>query len=418
MKVVEPLPTDAVEPRPLGFVADRLKLRAKPKVERRERTEVVETVLVAGAEDIAKASAQAKQKRLVSIDAFRGLTVILMLIVNNMALDTATPDAFTHAGWNQGLRLADFVFPWFLLCVGLSIPFSFASFKKKGLPSWRLDLKIIGRTIGLIALGCVINAAISRQVVFTLGVLQLIGLAYFLAAYSYELPMFRRGVIATAMLLGYGMAIKFLPIPGSTIGSFTENVNFIDHINRTYLLMYNLDGLFSAIPTAALMIYAGMVGEALMSPKLDHLTRLVVMLVVGLTMAGLGILVNNVLPYNKPVWTPSYLLLTGGVGILLVCGLYLFTDAIKWTKWPYLFLVFGSNAILAYVLPVMCKVMIFSVWTISSRTGKITVQEALLDSLVNRFGRMPGGWAYTSLYIGFWWLVLLVLYRKRVFLRV
>jgi predicted acyltransferase len=142
------------------------------------------------------------------------------------------------------------------------------------------------------------------------------------------------------------------------------------------------------------------------------------MLVVGLTMAGLGILVNNVLPYNKPVWTPSYLLLTGGVGILLVCGLYLFTDAIKWTKWPYLFLVFGSNAILAYVLPVMCKVMIFSVWTISSRTGKITVQEALLDSLVNRFGRMPGGWAYTSLYIGFWWLVLLVLYRKRVFLRV
>ena len=418
MKVVDPLPTEAAEPRPLGFVADKIKARTKPKVERQERVEIAETVQVIQTEEPVKVPAAAKQKRLVSLDAFRGLTVILMLIVNNMALDTATPDAFTHAGWNQGLRLADFVFPWFLLCVGLSIPFSFASFKKKGLPSWRLDAKIIGRTVGLVALGCVINAAISRQVVFTLGVLQLIGLAYFLAAYAYELPMFRRGVIATLMLVGYGLAIKCLPIPGSAIGSFTENANFIDHINRTYLLMYNLDGLFSAVPTAALMIFAGLVGDALMSPKFDHLKRLIVMLTAGLGMVGLGMLTNTVLPYNKPVWTPSYLLLTGGVGILIVCGLYLFTDAIKWNKWPFLFMVFGSNAILAYVLPVMCKVMIFSVWTIKSGAGKITVQEALLDSLVNRFGRLPGGWAYTSLYIGFWWLVLLVLYRKRVFLRV
>ena len=419
MKVVDSPPTAVVEPRKKSSVSGLLS-GASERVERIERIDVIEQVSVAPNQEVAKspASTTSKSKRLVSLDAFRGLTVVLMLIVNNLALDTFTPDAFTHAGWNQGLRLADYVFPWFLLCVGLSVPFSFASFKKRGLPSWRYDLKILGRAVGLIVLGCMINAAISRQVVFTLGVLQLIGIAYLLAAYAYELPAFRRGLIASFMLIGYGLAIKFLPIPGAKAGTFTESVNFIDHINRAYLLPFNLDGLFSSIPTAALMIYAGLVGDGLMSPQLDHLKRMVLMLTVGVAMVGAGWAVNTVLPYNKPVWTPSYLLLTGGAGILLLCAFYLFTDALKWNKWPYLLLVFGSNAILAYVLPVFCKVMIFSVWTIKAKAGKITVQEALLDSLVNRFGRLTGGWAYTAFYIGCWWVILLVLYRKKVFLRV
>lgn len=415
MKVVKSRPAAAAEPRRLGFVADIIRGAEPDKAERPDRQDAAAAAEV---QEPVKAPAQQKSKRLVSLDAFRGLTVILMLIVNNIALDTFTPDAFTHAAWNQGLRLADFVFPWFLLCVGLSIPMSFASFKKKGLPSWRLDIKILGRAAGLVGLGCVVNAAISKQFVFTLGVLQLIGLAYFLAAYAYELPAVRRLVVATLMLGGYGMALRFLPVPGAPVGTFTESSNFIDHVNRTYLVMYNLDGIFSAIPTAALMIYAGLVGDALTNPKLDHLRRMVVMLVSGIVMLVAGLAANSMLPYNKPTWTPSYLLVTGGAGLLLLCGLYLFTDALKWNKWPFVLLVFGSNAILAYVLPVLAKVMVFSVWTMKSPKGNISIQEALLNSLVSHLGRVSGGWAYTWIYIACWWVILMVFYRKKVFLRV
>src|SRR5689334_7224895 len=60
--------------------------------------------------------------RLMSLDAFRGLAILGMLLVNNIALDTATPRQLTHAPWNGGIYFADLVFPWFVLIVGVAIP--------------------------------------------------------------------------------------------------------------------------------------------------------------------------------------------------------------------------------------------------------------------------------------------------------
>ncbi len=419
MKVVESNPKPAEEPRYRAIVANLLAddFETRDKLNRVNWVEK-ESPSIPEQTETTKPTPIPKTTRLVSLDAFRGLTVLLMLIVNNVALDTYTPDPFTHAGWNQGLRLADFVFPWFLLCVGFAIPQSFASFKKKGLPSWRHDIKIVGRAVGLVLLGCLINAAISKQVVFTLGVLQLIGLSYLVSAFAYELPLVRRAIIAVGFLAGYGLAIRYLPIPGAQAGTFLENTNFIDHINRTYLVKYNLDGLFSVIPTSALMIFASMIGDALVNRKLNPLRRLLTMTISGSVLLAAGILANSFLPYNKPVWTPSYILVTGGVGVLVLAAFYLLTDAVKWNKWPFALMVLGSNALLAYVLPVLTKVMMFSSWTVSTHRGNMSLQEAFLDSLVNRFGRVPGGWAYTWVYICCWWLILLVLYRKRTYLRV
>ena len=70
--------------------------------------------------------------RLVSLDAFRGLTIFGMLLVNNIALDWHTPRQLLHAPWNGGVHFADLVFPWFLLIVGVAIPFAWASHRAKG----------------------------------------------------------------------------------------------------------------------------------------------------------------------------------------------------------------------------------------------------------------------------------------------
>lgn len=139
--------------------------------------------------------------RLVSLDAFRGLTIALMLLVNNTALDTATPIQLTHAPWNGGIRLADLVFPWFLFCVGVAIPFASASFAKRGLPVWRYDLKALSRAVLLILLGCLIDSSLAKHPILDLGVLQIIGLAYLVGALLYELPSLRRGLLAALFLV-------------------------------------------------------------------------------------------------------------------------------------------------------------------------------------------------------------------------
>jgi predicted acyltransferase len=358
-----------------------------------------------------------KADRLVSLDAFRGLTVLLMLIVNNVALDSDVPDALTHSAWNQGLRLADYVFPWFLLCAGLAIPYSFASFAKTGLPNWRMDLRILTRSTVLFILGVLVNCAIDRKLYFSLGVLQLIGMAYLVAALAYELPPVRRVIIAVILLGSYALAIKFLPIPGSPMGSFTEDANFFGHINTTYLLIYNIDGLFSMIPTGALLIIASLVGDVLMSKRLGPFSKVGVLGIVGIAMAGLGIWSSLWIPYNKPIWTPSYILLTGGVGFLFLGAFYCITDLLKFRFWVIPLVVFGSNAILAYCLPVFLKLTVLTVWTIDTPKGKIPLQQAFVDSLVSHFGRVTGGWTYTGIFIGAWWVVLFILYRRRLLFR-
>ena len=356
--------------------------------------------------------------RIQCLDAFRGLTVFLMLLVNNIVLDDLAPEQLTHSAWNQGLHLADFVFPWFLLCVGLSIPLSFSSHKKSGNPDWRLDLRIGTRTVVLFVLGLLVNCAMFQKWFFSLGVLQLIAMDYFLAAYLYELPALRRLIIAGLCFVSYGAAILFLPIPGAKMGSFTEQANFFGHINTTYLVQYNIDGLFSTIPTTGLLLVAGLVLPIVQSERLTHVQRVLLLVSVGGLLATLGAWSNEVIPYNTPVWTPSYVLLTSGVGFMILAAFYCLLDWAKWSKLALPLNVLGSNAILAYCAPIFIKLTVLTWWSVPSPKGRITAQQALIDGLTHTYGKVGGGWTYTGLYIGVWWLILWLLYRFRLFVRV
>ncbi len=359
----------------------------------------------------------APRSRLVSLDAFRGLTILLMLLVNNIALDIYTPQQLVHAPWNAGLHLADYVMPWFLLCVGLSIPFSNRSFVKTELPPWRYELRILGRGAALVLIGCLIESAIEKKPVFSMGVLQLIGFAYLFGAWLYNLPAPRRAVVAFFMLLSYGLALKYLPVPGAHPGSLSESANLIENLNRTYFGAYNLEGVLCAIPTGALILLGTLVGDSFINHE-DHVKRLAPIVGIGLAMIVVGQFWSNGLPYNKAIWTPSYLLFTGGIGTLLLAGFYLSTDAIGKTKWPFVLVVFGSNAIAAYALPILVKLTMFGVWKTGPAKAQLTLQDATLNWFVVHLGRVPGGWFYTIAYIASWWLVLWGLYRRKIFLRV
>ncbi len=341
-----------------------------------------------------------------------------MLLVNNIALDTATPKQLLHAPWNAGLTIADYVFPWFLLCVGVAIPFSAASFRRKGLPGWRYDVKVIGRAVTLILLGCLLDSSGLEYPHFTLGVLQIIGLAYLAAALLYELPLLRRMLIAAIMLVGYWAAIKFIPVPGVGIGVVSEAHNLIDHLNRTYLNAVSLWGLPSVIPTAALVMIGSAIGDLVRNKELQHLQRIAGLLIIGAALMLAGLLWNFSLPYNKPLWTPSYVLLTAGAGALLLSIFYLILDAVQWWQWSYPLLVFGSNAIVAYVAPVLTKLSILQSWRIHTVHAAMPIDQWLLAGCKQHFGLIPGGWCYTIGYIVVWWGVLWVLYRKKLFLRV
>lgn len=393
---------------------------AVPEPEREPEPEPkAETPTAAPEPSSAPARAAPASGRLWSLDAFRGLTILGMLLVNNMALNRATPRQLTHAPWNGGVYVADLVFPWFLLIVGLSMPFAYAAALRKGETGWQRVGKVLGRTLTLFLLGCLLDSSIARRPVLGLDVLQLIGLAYCAASLLMALPLWPRMVAAAVLLLGHWAVIRFLPVGHFAPGQFEASANVIAYLNEHYLAPLGLKGLVSVVPTTALVLIGTGLADLIRARKTAPARTAALLAALGVGLAGLGWLWNLDLPFNKPVWTGSYILFTAGLGALVFAGFYLVLDAWGRRGWAFPLVVFGSNAIFAYVVPVLVKVHILNEWTVPAAAGGTrTVQSALIQAAVRQFGPIWGGWFYTASYIFAWWIVLLVLYRKKLFLRV
>ena len=362
---------------------------------------------------VAKTSA-----RLVSLDAFRGLTILGMLLVNNTVETAATPRHLIHAPWNQGVHFADLVFPWFLYIVGVAIPYAAASARKRGLSRPRYDLKAASRALMLVLLGCLIDSSVRRTPTFDLGVLQVIGLAYFACVLLYPLrPSWRLG-IAGSLLLGYWVLIRFMPIPGVGPGNVTETHNLVKYFNDTYLAAYGLSGLLSLIPTTALVLIGAATGDLLRLERPSRRQKVVYLSLGGVLLTLLGILWNIDLPFNKPMWTPSYILYTAGLGAMVLTVLYYVLDVKLWRAWAFGLVVCGVNAIVAYVAPILFKMFILQGWHWNYHGSTVSLQDAYVNALSGRFGEIWGSWMYTFTYMLFWWVILLWLYRRKVFLRV
>ncbi len=351
-----------------------------------------------------------KSARLTSLDAFRGATVALMLLVNNLALDQATPKPLVHAPFGEWARLADLVFPWFLLCAGLSMPLSYRSSMRKGMTYGAWARKALVRAVGLLAVGMGLDSAINHQVTLGLGVLQLIGLASLVAALIMPLKPLVRGLIAAGLLVAYGAALAWIPVPTHGRAVLTEHANLVLYLNDVYFRPLGVRGLPSVVPTAALVILGSLVGGALVKA---HRRRWVILS--GFGMAALGALwfvMGH--PMSKEIWTAPYILYAGGLGAIIIGLLAVALDGRPWAKIAAPLNVFGANPLVAYAGPILVKTLVLQQWTLSD--GK-TMQQDWLAAMQGRFGLVGGGWAYTLGYIGLTWAVLAWMRARNVTLR-
>jgi len=357
----------------------------------------------------------ARTRRLVSLDAFRGLAIGGMLLVNNKELGPWTPAELTHAGWSGGVHLADMVYPWFLLIVGVAIPFS----SRRGLWRWRYALEVLKRSAILVLLGCLINSSYARHPLFDLGVLQLIGFAYLGAALLYWVPMRWRLALAGGFLAAHWALVRFLPIPGSGAGMFTEGQNAIAYLNRAYLGRWGLANLPAVLPTTALVLIGTAMGDLLRSELVGPRGKVRLLLVTGLALCLAGWLWRLSLPFSKSLWTASYVLLAAGWGSVVLASLYFITDVRQRRAWAFPLGVMGANAITAFVAPILVNIHVLGEWGWRLSNGKfVPLHDAWLGFFLRHAGAGPGGLLYTVSYLLAWWLVLFYMYRTRVFFRV
>ena len=371
----------------------------------------------------------AKPPRLLSLDVFRGLTVCFMIIVNNGSHPGFAP--LEHAEWN-GWTLTDLVFPFFLFITGASLTFSFAS--RLSDSSRRAQLPHILRRAAIIfAIGLAINAYpyYTFAVWRIPGVMQRIAICYLAASVLYLWTGTRtRWAIIAALLIGYWIAMRFIPIPGFGIPTvdiplLDKDYNLAAWLDRELMLGHlfehsrDPEGLLSTLPAIATMLFGVATGEWIRQLRAEPAKLIRRLVLVGLACWAAGELWSLTFPINKKLWTSSYVLLTAGLAMLALAACYWLIDVKQHRgRWTIVPVVFGTNCIFAFALSEFTA--IFSVSIKFMEDGTLVSLKDAFNELT--FDNIPqpqwASFAYSLFFLTCCWFVTWQLYRRKIFLKV
>ncbi len=366
----------------------------------------------------------AKKDRLGSLDIFRGLTVAFMIIVNSPGSWNYVYAPLRHAKWH-GCTPTDLVFPFFLFIVGVSMWFSM---KKYG-HELNTDsfLRILRRTASIFALGLLLAVfpyfGRDYSTFRIMGVLQRIALAYGIGALI--CMTIRRDylwIVTTVILLSYWGLLSFSggPEPYSLEGNFALKVDLAllgkNHLYTGFGIPFDPEGLLSTLPSICTIIIGYYAGE-LVSKGSTGGKAVIKLIVIGAALTGLGLLWNEFFPINKPLWTSSYVLYTSGIAMATLALIYLISDVFKFQKWGGFFRVFGTNALFSYFLAGIWIKILLSVKLPSGDAG-ITLYSWFYEKIcVPVAGNMTGSLLFAIIQMIIIWSVALILFRKKVMIR-
>jgi predicted acyltransferase len=360
------------------------------------------------------------ENRLQSLDIFRGLTIAFMIIVNTAGNGDLAYGILHHAKWH-GFTPTDLVFPSFVFITGVSAWFAFK--KNDHTLTSDLFMKIAKRTAILFLLGVLLYAfpwvGVPLSNYRILGVLQRIALCYGIGSVACLL-LNRNQIIglSVALLLGYwGLMLGF--------GDLSLENNAVRHLDRFLFgdshlyhgdgLAFDPEGLLSTLPSLVTFLIGYLVGQYIgttddKSLIIKNLSIAATALIIG------GILWDLSFPINKKLWTSSYVLLVAGLSLAIFNTVYYIADVVKQRSWAKPFIVFGTNAILAYLISEYLIMILQGFVKFSDGTNGH-------EYTFGMFSYTFGASSFTSLlwslsYVAVCWLLVYPFYRKKIFLKV
>ncbi len=386
--------------------------------------------------------------RLMSMDAYRGLVMFLMMaeVLHLGRVAAAHPESGwwrflalhqSHVEW-VGCTLHDLIQPSFSFLVGVALPFSLASRVSRGQTTAQAWMHAAWRSLVLILLGVFLRSVGREETRWTFeDTLSQIGLGYLFLFALGGRSLRVVGAALTVVLVGYWLAFLLYPLPPADFdyaavgvpATWTQHATGLAaHFNKNSNLAWAFDTWFlnlfprstpfthngggystlSFIPTLGTMILGLIAGHWLRAemPARERLRRLLLAGAAGIA-AGLLLHAVGLIPLVKRIWTPSWTLFSGGCCFLLLAGFYWLIDQRGWRRWAFPLVVIGMNSIAIYVLVHL-------------------IDGFLLDSVRTHFGKdafslfgeskaplVSGGY----LLLVFWGM-LYWMYRRKLFLRI
>lgn len=384
----------------------------------------------------------AKSRRLQSLDILRGITIAGMIMVNNPGSWSHIYAPLEHASWN-GLTPTDLVFPFFMFIMGVSMYFSLRKYNFSF--SWPAIVKIVRRTIvifaiglGIVWFGRILRGALNPDVsvwdvmfdfstIRILGVMPRLALCYGISAII-AITLRRKHI---AWLIALTLCAYAIIIMTSYGYEFSEK-NVIAVVDRAILgenhmyadtidgvrLKFDPEGLLSTLPSIAHCLIGFLCGWLIVTTK-DNLSRTNKLFIIGAILTFSGFLLSYLLPINKKIWSPTFVLTTCGMASTLLALLIWIIDIRGHKKWCRFFEAFGVNPLFMYVLGSVFSIVLGAV-KVNFGDESISIHSLIYNKwLVPMCGDETfASLCFALLLVGSVWCCGYVLYRKKIYIKI
>ena len=391
------------------------------------------------------------RERLISLDVFRGITVAGMILVNDPGTWSAIYPPLEHAEWH-GWTPTDLIFPFFLFIVGITTHLSLSARRERGDDDSALVKQVLRRGAIIFLLGFLMSAfpfyhtgaieAISdptlwQRIVYRaehvriLGVLQRIGLVYIFAALlTLRTTLKQQVIIVVALLYGYWFAMTLIPVPGKDIGALlldSKSDNLAAYLDRVILttnhiwsgsVTFDPEGPLSTIPAIGTAMLGVMAGRWIKQPR-PLVERISGLFAAGCLAMVVGLMWGWSFPINKALWTSSYVVFTAGMACASLATIMWLIEVhdIRW--WTKPLVIYGVNPIVAFVGSGFLARIIYSLWKVDYNGTPTPVEAVIYQEVFAPFFEPRTASLFMALAtVLFWFAILAVLYRKRIFLKV
>ena len=350
--------------------------------------------------------------RLASVDALRGLTVAAMLLVNDPGDWGHVYAPLEHAAWN-GCTPTDLIFPFFLFIAGVSVALAFGPRRERGAARGPLLRAAMARALRILVLGLAINLLAAwllpgRDMRWP-GVLQRIAVCFAaVAALALYAPRRARWPTIAALLAGYALLLH----AGGTLAKWDNLVDRVDgavfgrlvwEFNAATGQVHDPEGLLSTLPALASTLLGLVAGDWLRTGRARALAA------AGPALLAAGWLCSLAVPFNKNLWTPSFVLWTGGWAMLALLACHVLVDR---RGWPPLGRRFGVNAIAAYAGSELMQILLPA-----SGLQEVLYERGLAAWIVPLAGPYVASLAWAVAVVALWWAIVRAMDRRGIYLR-
>lgn len=421
------------------------------------------------------------KERLISLDVFRGITILLMTIVNNPGSWASVYPPLLHSQWH-GCTPTDLVFPFFIFIMGVAVPFAMPTktFDKVVFNKiWVRSLRMIGlgiffnffakiqlfglEGIPLLSVRLIITALVGYALMgnFSLklktfwavfifviymilaysgieayenvrlpGVLQRIGIVYFVISLLYLKTSIKTTIIALLIiLLGYWGLMTLIPAPGFAVTNLELGTNLAAWVDNVLLKghmwevtkTWDPEGILSTIPAIGTGIIGLLIGQ-LLNSNISKIVLVKKMSLYGIVFIILGLLWSILFPLNKSLWTSSFVMYTAGIATVSLSILYYFIDIVDCKKGLKLFLIWGVNPMIVFFLS---QIIPQALGMISVQHPEIPSQQINISDFFYVFGVQPffnnpmtSSLVFALIYVAFWSVLLLYFFKKKWYFKV